>query len=431
MTRRPLEFPHGPSPTARLVALAAGALLLVSVLAFPAPARGVQLNLQYFGQCDSQWGSNALGTCALTMCSDGCAVTSSAMVYQYYGGTMSPGELNTCLTSSGGYANGCLIIWGNSCLPSGVSYVGQSGDIDAELGAGRPVIAHVSNASISMHFVVIVGNDGGQYQILDPYYPGYQTLADGSYAIQSIRIYHGNSVDPCDVVVTSQGETVIDDTNACFVRHGGYWWTSTTGHGGSHQYTYAVDEASPDCWAEWRFEVQDAGSYEVQVFIPDQDADSQAARYTVDTGTGESDVIIDQLAASDWTSLGTFEFAAGEDRSVSLFDNTGELLSSHIPVGFDAVKLVPTSVDPVDGGIVGPDGALGPDGGPGADGAAAADGGVEGDAAAPEPPGENGGCQCRAAGSSSEDAAGCAALLILLLGFFWLGAAGRGRRRSP
>ena len=96
-----------------VLCVAAAAILCVA-----RPARGVLLNVPYFEQCDSQWSSHPLGTCALTMCSDGCAVTSAAMVYQYYGGTLTPGELNTCLTNNGGYANGCLIAWTNSCLPS-------------------------------------------------------------------------------------------------------------------------------------------------------------------------------------------------------------------------------------------------------------------------------------------------------------------------
>lgn len=404
---------------ARQRTVVGGMTCLLLLVAVAAPARAVYLNLPHFyEQCDPQWGSDSLGTCSYSMCSDGCAVTSSAMLFAYYGGTMNPGELNTCLTNNGGYANGCLIYWTNNCMPAGVSYVDTSGDIDSELTAGRPVIAQVSNASVGMHFVVIVGNDNGQYQILDPYWPSYQTISAGSYTIDSIRRYNGNvAVNPCDVVVTNQGETIIDDTDACFVRHGAYWWPSSSGYDGHHYFTYAVDEPNPDCWAEWRFEVQDAGDYEVEVYIPDADADTQNARYTVDFGGGSTDVTVNQASASGWTPLGTFSFAAGADRSVALFDNTGEPLSADIPIGFDAVRLVPATTPGPDAGIPGPDATAAGDAGPPPDGAPSND-------ASPitDPSGAGGGCNCRAAPTPTTPA------LLLLLGLALLGL-GRARRR--
>jgi MYXO-CTERM domain-containing protein len=118
------------------------------------------------------------------------------MLYEYYGGTMDPGELNACLTSNGGYMSGCLLYWINSCMPAGVSYDGTSGSIDTALGAGHPVIAHVSNTSTSMHFVVIIGNNGGDYQINDPGW-SYQTISAGNYTIEGLRFYSGTPV-VCD-----------------------------------------------------------------------------------------------------------------------------------------------------------------------------------------------------------------------------------------
>jgi hypothetical protein len=342
------------------------------------------------------------------------------MVSQYYGGTMDPGQLNSCLTNNGGYASGCLIIWANSCLPNGVSYQGMTGDIDTELSAGRPVIAHVSNPSISMHFVVIVGNENGQRQILDPYWPAYQTIADGNYTIESIRLYDGNVAQACGVVVTSAAETVIDDLDPCFFRHGTYWWDSATGYDGHHYFTYAVDDPNPDCWAEWRFDVQDSGDYEVSVFIPPQDADSVSARYTVDHGGGQDDVVVDQAASSEWTSLGTFTFQAGAGRSIALFDNTGEPLSANVPIGFDAVRLVPAGSSQTDAGIPGPDATTGD---AGTDDGSLHDAAASGDASpGPANPGAGGGCSCRSAGSTDF---GFAVPLLI-----WLLLAGRRGRRG-
>jgi hypothetical protein len=144
------------------------------------------------------------------MCSAGCAVTSVAMVFRYFGGTRDPGELNTCLRNNGGYASGCYIYWSNACMPSGVSYLGTTGSIDAALADGRPVIAHVANSQTSMHFVVIIGNNGGDYQINDPGW-SYQTISAGNYSIQSVRFYSGTP----SVCACTPGQTQTQGCGNC------------------------------------------------------------------------------------------------------------------------------------------------------------------------------------------------------------------------
>ncbi len=171
--------------------IALGATLALCMLGASAPARAVLLTVPSYKQCDSAWGSDPLGTCSETMCSAGCAVTSTSMVFEYFGGTQDPGELNACLTSNGGYASGCLIYWSNNCMPNGVSYDGTGGDIDTALANGYPVIAYVTSSQTSMHFVVIIGNNGGEYQIHDPAW-NYATISDGGYTIQGLRFYSGN-----------------------------------------------------------------------------------------------------------------------------------------------------------------------------------------------------------------------------------------------
>lgn len=189
------------------VRAALGAALAFFLLGGALPARAVILSVPSYKQCDGAWGSDPLGTCSETMCSAGCAVTSTSMVFTYFGGTQDPGELNACLTSNGGYASGCLIYWSNGCMPNGVSYDGTGGDIDAALASGYPVIAHVTSSQTSMHFVVIIGNNGGEYQINDPAW-NYATISDGGYTIEGLRFYSGNVV----VCECSSGDV---ETRAC------------------------------------------------------------------------------------------------------------------------------------------------------------------------------------------------------------------------
>jgi hypothetical protein len=374
----------------------ATALAAAFWIVLPATALGVQLNVPFYSQCDPAWGSDNLGTCSSTMCGYGCAVTSSAMLSAYYGGTRDPGEFNQCLINNNGYAQGCYIIWANSCLPSGLTYDGMSGTIDSELAAGRPVIAEVTNNSMPMHFVVVTGNDNGQYQINDPYPPHHPTLAAGDFELVGIRRYSGLPVQSCDVVVTQAGETIIDDQDACFVQHGSYWWDSDNGYQNHHVYTKAIDEPNHDCWAEWDFAVADAGDYRVDVYIPDQDADSEQAPYEVFHDGTSTEVSVDQSAVFGWHTLGTFYFAANDEQYIALYDNSGEPLSQEVPIGFDAVRLSPAQTPQPDAGIPEPDGSPTIDGSLSPDASTSRDGSAsDGAADDPGPNAATGGCGCR------------------------------------
>ena len=405
-----------------LAAAGAGAALLCVA----GPAHAILLDVPYFNQCDNTWGSDPLGdgTCGSTMCTEGCAVTSSAMLYQYYGGSMDPGQLNTCLTANGGFAGGCLIIWSNSCMADGMSYAGSSGDIDAELNAGRPVIAQVTSAQTSMHFVVIRGNDSGEYQINDPYWPNYTTISQGGYTIQTIQRYSGSVSTPCANTVTAQGETIIDDQDVCFARHGSWWWEVSSGYNDHHYYTYAGDTPAPDCWGEWKFGVQDAGTYQVSVYLPSDHPSSVQAPYVVTHNGSDESRIIDQTSASGWVVLGSYDFASGDGQRVVLNDNSGELLADHIPVRFDAVKLTPEVGPGGAGGSGGTGtGATGGSGATGNTGGTGASGGTGGTSAAGANagvPSEDTGCGCRVGASGRERPS------ALWLG---LGLAGLGLRR--
>ncbi len=401
-----------------------GALLVMFIGS--AHARAVTIPVPYFKQCDPAWAEDQLGTCSTTMCRAGCAVTSSAMVYQYYGGTMTPGDLNACLTNSGGFANGCLIYWTNSCMPAGLEFMGTSEDlseIDSELVAGRPVIARVHNDSTPQHFVVIVGNEQGAYQINDPYWD-YGTISAGGYTIDSLRIYEGTPQFVCDLVLSARDATIIDDRDPCFVRHGNYWWQEDVGFADHHWWTYAVDEPQHECWAQWSFGVQTAGPYDVEVYIPESNAESRQARYTVTHAGTEDEVRLDQTAGTGWRYLGRFDFDEGKGQFVALHDNTREDLSGHVAIGFDAIRLTPVMEVEPDAGLSTED--AGP-GDAGLDAGQQEDSGREGDGGAGDDGGASGrgdsdGCACRA--SSSGAGAG------LLWAFFLLVVSFVMRRRS-
>ena len=70
-------------------------------------------DVPYLNQCDLPWGPEDLGTCSSDICYKGCAITSIAMVFKYFGVDTNPLTLNNFLKEDGnqGYSGGCEVIW--------------------------------------------------------------------------------------------------------------------------------------------------------------------------------------------------------------------------------------------------------------------------------------------------------------------------------
>ncbi|MBP1467238.1 carboxypeptidase regulatory-like domain-containing protein, partial [Candidatus Chloroploca sp. M-50] len=160
------------------------------------------ISVPYFNQGDARWASHRLGTCSVTIGSHGCAMTSMAMLFNYYQPSFTdPAALNQCLTNKGGYLNGCLLYWRNQCMPAGVTYSG-SGDIDTELRNRRPVIVGVDGGA---HWVVVIGRrSDGRYTINNP--SSYSTSTLGPSVldpgrISDIRRYNGTVPPPPEMAI--------------------------------------------------------------------------------------------------------------------------------------------------------------------------------------------------------------------------------------
>ncbi|MBI2892589.1 MAG: phosphodiester glycosidase family protein [Deltaproteobacteria bacterium] len=208
---------------------------------------------------------------------------------------------------------------------------------------------------------------------------------------------------PCDARLGGEPLT-IDDASPCFEPSGDAWWTAAVGEGGSCRWTWAWDGAQQDSSGRWSFEVEAAGRYRLEAYLPDVGLSSARAPYALISAGGEERVVVDQDSARGrWLEIGTFVLGAGSAR-VELYDHTGEpYLGATDPasrkVVFDAVRLTPLDSERGDAGADGGgadagDGAGGDAGGgdpdsgarPGVDaGAGAAVGGDEG-------------CGCLAAG---------------------------------
>jgi hypothetical protein len=130
-------------------------------------------NVPYYWQGDPQWGGNRIGACNNTIRNVGCALTSVAMIFKYYGVDKNPGTLNSCL---GGAA--CPLSWGTSriasCSGGKVRFTEwirsfNYGQLEQKLKTG-PVILELRNGG-SMHFIVVLGGSGSNpanYIVNDP-----------------------------------------------------------------------------------------------------------------------------------------------------------------------------------------------------------------------------------------------------------------------
>lgn len=147
----------------------------------------------------------------------------------------------------------------------------------------------------------------------------------------------------CEQVAAGGG--VVEEDSRCVSFYGPaqYWRTEAMGHGGSLRWTNAFQNADPSNWARWHLRLEEAGEYEVEVYVEPEFGVHHDARYLVAHGDQEHSVEVDLSLANGWTSLGSFPFAAGGGQHVAIYDNSENEVGAdqHIPA--DAIRL--TAVD--------------------------------------------------------------------------------------
>jgi len=142
----------------------------------------------YYNQRDSQWGASSLNGTQYTIASDGCLMTSMAMVYTHFGHrSVTPLTINSNPNNFASYYPAYLK-YTITADGATASRVGSS--IDSELSAGRPVVVGISydGGPIPDHFVVLVSGSGGNYLMNDPFTPnGHNIPFTDKYSVGSIR----------------------------------------------------------------------------------------------------------------------------------------------------------------------------------------------------------------------------------------------------
>lgn len=147
----------------------------------------------YYNQRDNQWGSVALNGTQYSIASDGCLMTSMAMVYTHYGHRdVTPLSINSVSSNFSGIPPALLRF---SVTANGVSSQRVSADIDSTLAGGDPVIVGISydGGPYPDHFVVFVSGSNGDYTMNDPFTPnGHNISFRGRYP--TVRIVEEDKV---------------------------------------------------------------------------------------------------------------------------------------------------------------------------------------------------------------------------------------------
>lgn len=141
----------------------------------------------YYNQRDSQWGSLALNNTQYSIASDGCLMTSMAMVMTHMGHKVTPLDINSNPNNFASYEPAWLL---KTISAGGVTASRVSASIDSTLSGGDPVIVGISydGGPLPDHFVVLKSGSGGDYIMDDPFTPnGHDISFTSKYSVGSIR----------------------------------------------------------------------------------------------------------------------------------------------------------------------------------------------------------------------------------------------------
>jgi peptidoglycan hydrolase CwlO-like protein len=137
----------------------------------------------YYNQRDNQWGGSSLNGTQYTIASDGCLVTSMAMVLTHYGHRTTPSDING---NSGNFASYYPAYLLYTIHVNGVTASRVGASIDSSLANGDPVVVGI-RAYGGTHFVVLRSGSGGSYMMNDPYIAGGNNISfNAHYSVGSI-----------------------------------------------------------------------------------------------------------------------------------------------------------------------------------------------------------------------------------------------------
>ncbi len=138
----------------------------------------------YYNQRDTAWGNDPLNGTRYPLKSDGCLITSMAMVMTHYGyRNVTPVSINADPSNFAAYYPAYLLF---TIHVAGVTATRKTAAIDATLATGNPVIVGLY-AYGGTHYVVLTSGSKGNYLMRDPYVPNGKDISFSShYSLRNI-----------------------------------------------------------------------------------------------------------------------------------------------------------------------------------------------------------------------------------------------------
>lgn len=152
------------------------------------------------------------------------------------------------------------------------------------------------------------------------------------------------SAPACTSIPPEGGE--LDELGECFRSFGPReWWREESGGLGGHLYwTNVFTSDAPSNHAWWQLDLQQAGTYRVEVYVDPAHGQYASTGYVVRAGGQSTPVTVNQGSASGWTALGEYAFAAGGEQWVQVTDHSPSAPSSDRRIAVDAIRLVRTDL---------------------------------------------------------------------------------------
>eukprot|EP01112_Ceratiomyxa_fruticulosa_P017403 TRINITY_DN5412_c0_g1_i1.p1 TRINITY_DN5412_c0_g1~~TRINITY_DN5412_c0_g1_i1.p1 ORF type:complete len:212 (-),score=31.80 TRINITY_DN5412_c0_g1_i1:240-824(-) len=159
----------------------------------------ISMNYTLFKQCNSTWGSHALGTSRTqTICAAGCAMTSLSMILNSYGmfingSLVTPLSFNNWLVENNGFVDRDLLVWAASDNIFGMvkfnNYYRGAGSLPIDQLKGLvdkqyPVIVNVLDGE---HWVLVIGYEGTNFYVNDP---GFDTAYYAYSGMSNYVVYN-------------------------------------------------------------------------------------------------------------------------------------------------------------------------------------------------------------------------------------------------
>ncbi|MDE2001415.1 MAG: hypothetical protein KGI60_02520 [Patescibacteria group bacterium] len=138
----------------------------------------------YYNQRDAAWGNDALNGTQYQLKSDGCLVTSMAMMMTHYGHPdVTPVSINSDPSNFAAYYSAYLL---KTISVDGVTATRKATYINSTLATGNPVVVGL-RAYGGTHFVVLVRKEGSDYIMRDPYIPnGKDVSFSAHYSLNEV-----------------------------------------------------------------------------------------------------------------------------------------------------------------------------------------------------------------------------------------------------